>query len=164
MSNPTYYLIANGNGFSPDGTIPEGGIECTQEQHANASAWTIKDGKITPYWMGLDDARALQASAIKAACQDAITGGFTSSALGSAYTYPSDDVAQRNISMCAIEAGLLWCETAGTWAMVEHTVPQAQLVQKDLFSMIQANQAKYQKLLLEIGAAMTVSAVQGVCW
>ena len=164
MSNPTYYLTTTGNGYSPDGTLPPGAVACTQEQHANAGAWTIENGEIVAYTMPLAEAQAVQSAVIKTACRNAILGGFSSSALGADYAYPSDDVAQRNIGMCAVGGGLLWCETGATWAMVVHTTAQAQQVQKDLFAMIQTNQAKYETLMGEIAAATSVAAVQAITW
>lgn len=110
------------------------------------------------------DVKALRTSAIQSVCQSAILGGFTSSSLGSAYNYPSDDNSQRNIAMAAAAGGSIWCEAGSTWAMVPHTVTQAQQVQKDLFTMIQANQGRYAKLVAEIGAATTSTAVEAITW
>lgn len=114
--------------------------------------------------IALSGAKDTQMAAMTAHCQLAIGGGFSSSALGSAHTYPSDGTTQRNIAMAAAVGGDLWCETGSSWALMAHTAAQAQQVQKDLFSMVQAKQAQYAKLLSEIEASTSVDAVQAIVW
>lgn len=54
MNNPTHYLIFNddgsskGVGFTPDGTIPENGLPCTQEQKDAWQYWKNVKGKLVP--------------------------------------------------------------------------------------------------------------------
>lgn len=165
MSKAAYYLTENGgNGFSPDGTIPEGAMACSAEQYQNATAWSISGGKLVAMTLSLDFARARQTLAVKIACEAAITGGFTSAALGTDYQYPSDTNSQRNIAMAVTAGGTLWCQTGGVWALVKHTAAQAKQVQADLFALIQASQTKYAMLVDEIGAATTVEAVEVITW
>lgn len=133
---------------------------------ADPNGWAVNAGVLVAYTpsVSLAQAQAMQKSVMLQACSAAILAGFSSSALGSAYNYPSDDNTQRNIAMAAVSGGQIWCETGGTWAMVPHTAAQAQQVQKDLFVMVQVNQAKYATLLAEITAASTVAAVQAIVW
>ncbi len=121
-------------------------------------------GEVVAATIPLATVQSTKAQAIKAACQAAIAAGFSSSALGSAYSYPSDDNSQRNIAMAATAGGALWCETGGIWAMVIHTSAQAKQVQTDLFAMIQRNQSKYAQLVAEIDTATTSEAVEAVSW
>jgi hypothetical protein len=55
-------------------------------------------GKIS--WITSDDllveAKAAKKKELSEKCNEAICGGFTSSALGTTHTYPSDEEAQRN--------------------------------------------------------------------
>lgn len=52
---------------------------------------------ITPYSnMSIEEARKVKKDELSALCNQAIVGGFTSSALGATHTYPSDEEAQRN--------------------------------------------------------------------
>ncbi|MDE2105063.1 MAG: hypothetical protein KGL39_47935 [Patescibacteria group bacterium] len=110
-------------------------------------------------------AQASQSAAMNSACQTAIQAGFSSSALGSAYTYGCKATDQANINLTAISGGSLWCEnSAGAWTLTSHTPAQAQQVQKDMAAHIQAQQANYAKALTDIAAATTVAGVEAVTW
>ena len=87
------------------------------------------------------------------ACQSAITGGFSSSALGSAYSYPSDPITQANINSAAgnPNGGSLWCESGGVWALKAHTQSQAQTVLTALMAWVNACQGKLDTLIAECG-------------
>lgn len=110
-------------------------------------------------------ARATVIVTAKAACAAAIGAGFKSSALGSAYSYGSQDADQANIAVAAIVGGTLWCaNSSDDWSFTAHTVVQAQQVRADLWTHIQSCQTKYADLLRQIAAATTVEAVRGVQW
>lgn len=110
-------------------------------------------------------AQASQSAAMNSACQTAIQAGFSSSALGSAYTYGCKPTDQANINLAAINGGALWCQNAsGVWALTAHTAAQAQQVQKDMLAHIQAQQANYAKALTDIAAATSVSAIEAITW
>ncbi len=99
------------------------------------------------------------------ACQVAITGGFVSSALGAANTYPADQVTQTNIIAASDHGGSLWCQpSGGAWAFTTHSEAQATQVYSDLTAHIQAQQTTYAGLLAQIAAATTVAAVQAITW
>ena len=109
--------------------------------------------------------QATQPTAMQSECQSAIVGGFTSSALGSPYSYPSDPVTQTNIMLATIAGGSLWCQpSGGKWAYTAHTATEAQAVRASLAAWIQAQQTTYAGLLTNINAATTVAGVQAVAW
>jgi hypothetical protein len=62
----------------------------------------------------LADAQASQIAILSASCAAAITDGFTSSALGSAYTYPAKATDQQNLT-ASVLASLMAISQAGTW-------------------------------------------------
>lgn len=114
----------------------------------------------------LAQAQAAQSAAMQMACQGKIVAGFTSSALGAANSYPSDQVTQTNVTLAAsVGGGSLWCQpSGGAWVLTAHTAAEAQQVQKDLTAHIQTQQTTYAGLLTQIAEATTVAAVPAVAW
>ena len=123
----------------------------------------------------LQAAQATQRTLINASCIAAMTGGFQSSALGTANTYPSTLTDQHNLSGSVIASLLpnlpstwttpFWCQdSTGAWSLVQHTSAQIQQVGIDGKSWITAQQEKLASLNAQIDAAGTVSAVQAVVW
>ncbi|MHB1023324.1 MAG: DUF4376 domain-containing protein [Acidobacteriaceae bacterium] len=113
----------------------------------------------------LPQVQASQSTLMAASCQSAIEAGFGSSALGTANTYGCKATDQANINLAAISGGNLWCaDSAGAWAFTAHTAAQAQQVQKDMVTHIQAQQTTYAKALSDIAAATTVSGVLAITW
>ncbi len=131
---------------------------------ALAAAW----GEVTGNWPPaptLFEAQVSQSSALSDACSAAVVAGFTSSALGSTNTYPSDVATQGNIDRAAVHGGTIWCESsAGAWSLTQHTAAQALQVQADLWTHIQICQSKLATLKAQVAAATTVSAVEAVIW
>ena len=141
------------------------------------------DGFYKPQWNGtqwvdaqpLTDAQILQQAQnakiaeLSAKCDAAIVGGFPSSALGVAHTYPSDKDAQSylgdaikrmeldstvtNVNFKTLDAGFL-----------AHTLPQLQQVFKDGFDFGQAQITKYNQLKTQVEAATTVDGVNAIVW
>lgn len=117
--------------------------------------------------VGLAQAQTTQSNALKTACTAAITGGFTSSALGSVNTYPSDITSQSNLAQTAACAagGSLWCEnSANVWAFTAHTQAQAQQVMADFVAWRDKQQAQLASLTAEVTSAATIAAVQTIVW
>lgn len=115
----------------------------------------------------LPTAQATQNRVLFLACQQQILSGFTSSALGVAYSYASDAVDQRNILLAAqsSKGGLLSCQTAtGIWSRVLHTQQQAQQVAEDFVVASDAARTKLGVLEAQIAAANSVASVQAVVW
>ena len=169
----TYYLTPNavagapaGSGYSPDGTLPAGAVECTQAEAQNPGAYTITAGAIAPWLPSLAQAQATQIATLSAACRSAIEAGFTSSALGGAYTYGCRPTDQANVATVAAHGGSLWCQpsSGGAWSFVAHTAAQAAQVQADMWTHIQAEQTTYAGLVGQVNAATTVAGVDAIVW
>ena len=130
---------------------------------------------LTPAPLTLQRAQTIQKALVNASCVSAMTGGFTSSALGSAYTYPFTLTDQHNLSGSVVASLLpnlpsgwttsFWCmDSAGAWSFAPHTAAQIQQVGMDGKAWIAAQQEKLASLNAQIEVATTVSAVQSVLW
>lgn len=119
--------------------------------------------------------QAAQMASIQAACQAAILGGFSSSALGTPHTYPAKSTDQQNLSasvLASLMPGIpanwttpFWCEdSSGLWSMVPHTAAQIQQVGQDGKAAILAAIIKNQTLSGQIMAATTIAGVQAIVW
>ena len=130
--------------------------------------WVVADKALT-------DAQAGRSSTLRAACAAAITGGYTSSALGAAHTYPSGPTDQANMA-ARVRASLLpnlpagwvtpfWCaDSSGAWSFAPHSAAQIQQADVDGNVWIIDCQSRLQTLLAQVSAATTVAAVQAVNW
>jgi hypothetical protein len=140
----------------------------------NAGVWT-QTWVSAP--VSLAQAQASQAQALNAACANAIISGFTSSALGSAYTYPSGVVDQQNLTASVLASMLpnaagagwttpFWCATGtpAVWAWTNHTAAQIQQVGSDAKAAILALQSQNATLQAQVAAATTVDAVAAITW
>ena len=125
-------------------------------------AWAIVTAdQLTP-------AKADQIKLVTQACAAAIISGFTSMALGTVHTYPSQPNDQTNL-IGAVASGLaainFWCADATmTWNFASHTAAQMKQVLADGGTQHEAYSAKLAGLVAQIQAAVTVSAVQAVVW
>ncbi len=120
-------------------------------------------------------AQTSQLAILSAACQSAIYGGFTSSALGAPYHYPAKDKDQMNL-MASYAASFdpanpagwttpFWCaDSTGAWALRPHTAVQIQQVGRDAKAAVTACIQKNESLAVQVMAATTVAAVQAVIW
>lgn len=151
---------------------PSNEVACTQEQANNPSMWSLVSGALVE---SLAAAQTAQTALLSAACAAQIVGGFTSSALGVAYTYPSQPNDQSNLIGCvsaSLASGLpstwtcgFWCSNpAGTWAIVQHTAAQIQKVLADGVAAREALSTKLAGLVGQVEAATTVASVQAVVW
>jgi hypothetical protein len=143
----------------------------------NQSGWQIVAGVLTPIVLSaaqqLANAQAAQLLIVAAASAAAQTSGYTSSALGSAYSYPSGITDQANLTAC-ITASLIapagtpflfWCTSAaGVSGFVSHTAAQIQAVGLAALAAIMAAKQKQLTLSQQVAAASTVAAVQAVVW
>lgn len=120
----------------------------------------------------LAEAQAQQTAKVSAACAGALVAGFTSSALGSARTYGSNDKDQRNLLNAAMAAQgqpstwstQLWCANSGVWSLADHTVAEVQQVNADWLAFRLSQQQKCASLTAKISAATTVTAVLAIGW
>jgi hypothetical protein len=112
---------------------------------------------------------------VDAACDAAVQGGFVSSALGSAYTYPSKASDQANLSSSVLASllpnlpanwtTLFWCYDAkGQGNLVAHTAAQIQQVGTDGKNWI--GKCIYAKVILEnkIAACQDPADVAQYSW
>ena len=118
-------------------------------------------------------AQQTQFAAISSACAAAIVGGFKSSALGKAYTYPSNETDQLNLSgsvMSSLFPNLpanwttlqVCCDASGNWAYLPHTVSQIQQVGIDFKTFKLNCLTRNATLQAQVAAAKTVDAVQAI--
>lgn len=122
--------------------------------------------------MTLSEVRAAQAAKASAACAAPLTTGFTSSALGTPHTYPSQDDDQRNLQS-AVSAAVaappnwttpIWCANNDAWSFTAHTAAQIQQVNADWLAHRVAAQQKYADLIARINAANSIEEVQAIDW
>ena len=129
----------------------------------------------TPTAVPLAGAQQQQIDVISIACQASIYAGFSSSALGSAHTYPAKDTDQQNLTasvLASLMPGLasnwttpFWCaDSNGDWAYVDHSAAQIQQVGQDGKTAILAALSKNQTLAAQVMAATTVAQVQAIVW
>jgi hypothetical protein len=123
----------------------------------------------------LSDAKAIQSAVLDSTCANLIVSGFTSSALGSPYTYPSKPTDQQNLLasyVLSLQSGLpagwttpFWCADANmNWAWVPHTATQIQQAGQDGMKNILALQSKNAALQAQLSKATDISEVQLVVW
>lgn len=171
-------LDTNGNGIGSHAYVeapaqyPTNEFPCTGAQAQHAPLWQLVNGVLV---QSLPAAQAAQIAVLRTACGAAITGGYSSSALGTVHTYPSTPTDQANMQ-ASVVASLLpnlpagwttvfWCaDTAGTWAMLSHTAAQIQQAGSDGKTWITAQQTKLATLSAQVEAATTVAAVQAITW
>lgn len=142
--------------------------------------WTVANGALVAPPVPttaqlLAQAQTAQIASLSRACAAAIVAGFTSSALGSAHTYPSGLPDQTNLTanvLGSLLPGLpstwttpqLCCDANGVWAYVAHSAAQIQQVGSDGKAAILGYLAKKANLQAEVEAATTISAVQSIVW
>ena len=112
--------------------------------------------------------KAAQIASLTASCGAAIVAGFPSSALGTAYTYPSQPNDQTNL-IGAVAGGLatinFWCaDSEGVWGFTAHTALQIKQVLADGGTQRMNYSAKLLDLVTKVNAAATVVDVQAVVW
>lgn len=137
---------------------------------AERSAWVAEnEEKILSF------AKDAQNTILRAACAAAITGGFTSSALGSIHTYPSTQTDQNNLAVNVTHSlypGLpgSWTtlqicrDSLGEWDYRPHTAEQIQQVGLDGKTIILAYLVKFNELKDQVINAVNVSTVQAITW
>lgn len=123
----------------------------------------------------LAQAKQVQSASIAASCAVAIVAGFTSTALGKPYLYPSKQTDQSNLSANVMSSLLpgnakdwttpqMCCDASGEWAARSHGAAQIQQVGVDGKAAIQACLTKKRGLQDAIEAATDVSAVEAIRW
>ncbi len=122
VPSPIYFLLAQGRGgYSPDGTLPAGAIECTQAQAEDPSAWLVKDSAIAQAPAPVLTLAQQAAAASVAGLSIALSGTMTLAAT----LFPTDPVTQIKLANMASMAsrGVLplgataypMIDSAGAW-------------------------------------------------
>lgn len=133
--------------------------------------WHIVDGALAQVPPPTDaqllaTAQAAKISTLTAACGASIVSGFSSTALGSAYNYPStltDQANQTTLAQCA-SGGMLWCAAGGVWSFKQHSQAQVQAVVSSFSAWLNKCQQQLVALTSQVSAATTVSAVESIAW
>ena len=178
----TYYLMPNaagtafsGSGYTPDGTVPDTAIPCTQDQAQNFQGYapdmtTMPPNVVdAPSSILLAKAQTAQIAALRAAYEAAILApvSFTTAA-GTTAMFATTPAAIGYLQGVIAAGSAAW--TANLWLSNAGT-PITPFTFADVQGLAAAIEAvetpEYQELLKLIGevmAATTVSAVQGVTW
>lgn len=142
---------------------------------SHGGAFALVEGAVMPARFPLPVVKARQAASLRAACAAAITGGYTSVALGVTHTYPSQPTDQANM-IASVTASLLpglaadwstpfWCaDPEGDWGFRPHTAAQIQQAGTDGKAVIVTAQARLSGLLAQVTAAATEDQVIAVTW
>lgn len=105
---------------------------------------------------------------IETSCAGTITGGVSSSALGVAHTYPSQQVDQMNLTAVVLRSTLAGFTSANLKTLdagwLNHTAAQIQQVGIDVESFISTQLQRSSTLQAQIDAATTSDAVQAIVW
>ena len=120
-------------------------------------------------------AKANKITELRNACGREIRAGFTSAALGSLHSYPTDDTSQKNLAAAVAESTLpgldaswktpVWCsDQNGTWLFADHTQAQIQQVGRDSRNVVVTAQAKLAGLTVQVNGASTIDAVTAITW
>ncbi len=123
----------------------------------------------------LQEHKDAKIASLSAACRQAITAGFESTALGHPHLYPSKETDQLNLAGSVTDSLLadlpadwvspFWCaDSTGEWAMRPHTATQIQQVGREakarILSLMQHNAA----LAEQVQMAPDKAAVDQIVW
>ena len=165
------YFQNAGKTYGYDGSDPKQEVLI---QSALSDGWPEVTGNWPPS-PTLAQAQDNQVQILSSACASAIVAGFSSSALGSAHTYPSQPNDQSNLIGAATVSqtpGLpstwtcnFWCaDSTGAWALRPHTAAQTQQVLAAGLAAREALSAKLAGLVAQVDDATTVASVQAIVW
>jgi hypothetical protein len=126
-TNNAFYPYAFQSDYLAAGSWPTDAVAVDNSVYAEYGQATPPAGSIRgvvdgqPGWitvastLTLATAQSQQINYLSNACQEAIISGFTSSALGTAHTYPSKQTDQLNLT-ASVTTALIAQSNAGTWA------------------------------------------------
>lgn len=112
----------------------------------------------------LSEVQSDKVAELTAACDAAILGGFLSSALGSARTYPSLTTDQTNMQRVAVAGGMLWAENGTTWAMETHTAAEGATVLTDFGTYCDTQRVHLTTLKTSVNNASDAASVNAIIW
>lgn len=171
----TYAIIANSTSIlRSDGALIPAVADNTD--YADYLAWVAAGNTVTPIpTPTLAMLKASATAALSAKCASIITGGFVSSALGAAFTYPSQMSDQLNLASSVLASTLpgvtgswltpFWCESnTGVWGFTMHSAAQIQQVGTDAKVATLAAMTHNAGLAAQVAAAATPAQVAAVVW
>ena len=144
--------------------VGEAALDFTGQPAPTFLGHGVVDGAIVARTPPIEALRSIKTADLSASCSSAIRGGFTSSALGSAQTYPSAETDQRNLAQAALVGGYLWCSTSGAWSLAAHTAAQAQAVLADFSTFRDSQRTNLAALLARVGTAADQGALDAISW
>ncbi len=133
--------------------------------------WTFTS--LTP--MDISAVKGARIEALRLACEEAITGGFKSSALGAVYAYPSDIKAQINLMGSVTDSIVpgvpsdwstpFWvCDESGVWGWRMHDAAQIQQAGRDGKAHVVNCQTLLADLTAAVLAAGDAKGVAAIMW
>lgn len=171
---PSYQLVPGFNGILEVDSQAWIGSDPTNHDWRDYQAWLAAGNEPLPPDIG--QAKTGAVGLLAAACGTQAVGGFSSSALGAPYLYPSAQTDQDNLA-ASVLASLLpagqapgWttpfmcCDSKGVWARRPHMAAQIQQVGLDGKAFVLGCLTKLDTLRAQIGAATTVDQVDAIVW
>lgn len=175
MSGTGYVVFLNGSGLVidlPAEPVPEhSDLTCVAYPADGAVelGWVTGDGGKTfadPLAATLAHHQADRVAALRRACTDAISAGFTSNALGAPHRYGSgtahDQGNLRDVAACG--GDLMCAPDSGAWSLATHTAEQGQRVLRDFVAFRDPLRARCADLVAQVQATTTTAAVEAVAW
>jgi hypothetical protein len=141
----------------------------------HGTPFALVDGAVVSAEYPLATIQARAIAGLRAACNAAIEGGYTSAALGGLHTYPALPTDQANM-IASVTASLLpglaaawttpfWCvDITGAWAMRAHTAAQIQQAGSDGKAAIVAAQQRLAALAVRVTAATSAAEASAITW
>lgn len=164
-----------------DFELQAGPNELIIEGEANDATQIIVEGVIVdkplvpPPPFDINAARLIKSNEISNSCEAFIVAGFTSNALGTIHTYPSNRDDQLNLSgtiQRSMMVGVLITDNfaflcrnpEGIWGYVNHTPARIQQVGKDAYNHILNARVKNATLQAQIAACTTQAQLDNITW
>jgi hypothetical protein len=154
-----FYKLSNGEiaGYDDSALVPADAVAITAEQFSAIATDSV---------LTLAAAQGDQIATLQEECAAAIVSGFSSTALGTVYQYPStltDQQNQNTVANCA-SGGQLWCSNGSTWGLTAHTQPEAQAVVASFAAWLNACQSQLVALVAKVSSATTNENVDAIVW
>lgn len=176
MASEKYYLETDstgaftGGGYSPDGTLPSGAVECTQAQANDPASFKMSNGSIVAKPPTLAEARQAQIAQINDDAQSAINTPITfTNAAGTQATFPMTAQVKYLAAYTryvvhgkSLPSGFAFLDVNGK--SVPMTVADIDNMAALVFDQVEAAETKLGTLITQIESAATVSAVQAIAW
>jgi hypothetical protein len=173
MSKPTYYVeydasgVITGTGYTPDGTLPQNSVSCTQQVAENPNGYSVSKGAL------VSPTAAQKLQYAKDAQIATLSESFQSAALSPVTDANGVQWNGGESSALSIDGAIRLAQNSGAtsvdlwdYANTKHTltIAEAQAVAAAVGGAFQTAYAKWQTLRAQVVNATTVSAVQAIVW